>query len=131
MKPELQFSVICDDVRQEKNGKFMFIGVFNTVSGVSFPVVHPVLHIVNQWCSGEGTFRQQSRIIDMENKLVVASPEITFQLKDFYSSHFVISRFQGVVLPCAGQYSVEVLLEGELFRRFPFHILQIQKPQTE
>ena len=28
MIPDLQASLLCDDVRQENNGKFMLIGIF-------------------------------------------------------------------------------------------------------
>jgi len=127
MKPELQYSILCDDVRQESNGKFIFLGAFNTITSPKFPVAHLVLHIANQWCVGEGEFRQQSRIVDPENKALVVSPEIKFMLKDYDASHIVISRFHNVQFSMAGKYSVEVLLDGELFRRFPFHVVSISK----
>ncbi len=125
MKPELQYSILCDDVRQEGNGKFIFLGAFNTIASPQFPVIHQVLHIANQWCVGEGKFRQQSRVVDPDNKALVTSPEITFTLKDYDASHIVISRFHSVQFNSAGKYSVEILLDGELFRRFPFHVVSI------
>lgn len=125
MKPELQYSILCDDVRQEGNGKFIFIGAFNTIASPKFPVTHVVLHIANQWCVGEGEFRQQSRIVDPDNRQIVTSPEVKFTLKDYDASHIVISRFHNVQFSIAGKYSVEVLLNGELFRRFPFHVIAI------
>lgn len=127
MKPELQYSILCDDVRQEKNGKFIFVGVFNVIAVPKFPVLYTAFYIANQWCAGEGSFREQSRIVDEENKLVVSSPDVTFQLKDFLSSHFVISRFERTKFEKPGKYSIEVMLNGELFRRFPFNIVQIEK----
>ncbi len=127
MKPELQYSILCDDVRQEKNGKFMFLGAFNMISVPKLPMVYPMFHVANQWCSGEGEYREQSRIVDEENRVVVASPEIKFVLKDFASGHFVISRFQNIKFERAGKYSVEVVLNGELFRRFPFSVSELKR----
>ena len=127
MKPELQYSILCDDVRQEKNGKFMFVGAFNVIAVPKFPVVYPVFFIANQWCAGDGKFKEQSRMVNEDNQSVVASPEVLFSLKDFNSSHFVISRFQNVKFERPGKYSIEVLLNGELFRRFPFNVMQIKK----
>ena len=127
MKPELQYSILCDDVRQEKNGKFIFIGAFNMIAVPKFPVVHSVFHIVNQWRSGEGEFREASRIVNEENQTVVASPEVSFRLKDFFDSHFVISRFQGVRFDRPGKYAIEVMLNVELFRRFLFQVVQVRK----
>ena len=127
MKPELQYSILCDDVRQERNGKFMFLGAFNRIMSPSLPIVYPMFHVANQWCSGEGEFKEQSRIVDEDNKIIVASPEIIFKLKDFASSHFVISRFQNIKFLRSGKYSVEVILNGELFRRFPFNITELKR----
>ena len=130
MRPELQFSILCDDVRQEKNGKFIFVGTFNLIAVPKFPVLHSVFFIANQWCAGEGEYKEQSRIVDDDNRVVVTSPEITFNLKDFYATHFVISRFHNMKLERPGKYSVEVLLNGELFRRFPFNVIQAKEEAT-
>ncbi len=131
MRPELQFSILCDDVRQEKNGKFLFIGSFNLVAVQKFPVLYSVFHIANQWCAGEGQFKEQSRVVDEDNKVVVASPEVSFKLADFYASHFVISRFERTKFEKPGKYSIEVILNGELFRRFPFNVVQLKKKESE
>ena len=105
----------------------MFLGAFNMISVPKLPVVYPMFHIANQWCSGQGEFKEQSRIVDEDNHVIVASPEITFALKDFTSGHFVISRFQNVKLDRPGKYSVEVMLNGELFRRFPFTVSELKQ----
>jgi len=130
MKPELRCSLLCDDIRQEKSGKFIFVGVFNTVAVAKFPVIYPVFHIVNQWCAGEGKFQEQSRIVNEDNKQVVASPSVSFTLKTFDASHFVISRCQSVKFSSPGKYAVEILLDNELYRRFPFRVVQLQRKQS-
>lgn len=130
MKPELQYSILCDDVRQEGNGKFIFIGAFNTIASSRFPIAHLSLHIANQWCVGEGEFRQQSRVVDPDNKAVVISPEVKFTLRDYNTSHIVISKFQNVQFTSPGRYSVEVLLDGELFRRFPFQVVSMPQKNS-
>ncbi|PIQ87325.1 MAG: hypothetical protein COV74_01145 [Candidatus Omnitrophica bacterium CG11_big_fil_rev_8_21_14_0_20_45_26] len=130
MRPELRCCILCDDVRQEKNGKFIFVGVFNVIGAAKFPMLYPVFHIINQWSAGEGKFREQSRIVNEDNHQVVSSPIITFTLKDFNASHFVISRCQNVKFEAAGKYAIEVLLDGELFRRFPFRVVQSARKQV-
>lgn len=127
MKPELQYSILCDDVRQEKNGKFIFIGAFNLITVQKFPAVYPFFHVSNQWCAGQGDFREQSRIVNEENQLIAESPEVKFNLKDFTSSHIVISRFGGIKFQNPGKYAIEIILNGELFRRFLFNVLQVNK----
>ena len=130
MKPELQYSILCDDVRQERNGKLMFLGAFNLITSQKFPVLYPVFFIANQWCTGVGQFREQSRIVNEENQLVTASPEVTFTLPDFGSGHCVISRFQNVQFERPGKYAIEVVLGGELFRRFPLNVAQAEQAQV-
>jgi len=38
MISDLQSSLICDDVRQERNGKFMLIGLFDAIGSEQFPL---------------------------------------------------------------------------------------------
>ena len=59
MLPDLQSSLICDDVRQERNGKFMLIGLFDAIHAERLPVAFAKMCIVTRWCSGEGTFTQR------------------------------------------------------------------------
>ena len=35
LTPDLQSSLICDDVRQERNGKFILIGLFDMIGNVA------------------------------------------------------------------------------------------------
>jgi len=64
IKPDLQFSILCDNVRREDNGKMMFIGIFEVIKALSFPVRHHELFIVNRWIKGIGSFVEKTRIID-------------------------------------------------------------------
>ena len=37
LTPDLQASLLCDDVRQERNGKFILIGIFAGLIVPAFP----------------------------------------------------------------------------------------------
>ena len=63
MIPDLQSSILCDDVRQERNGKFILIGLFDAIGVPKFPVIFHRICVVNRWCSGEGDFLQRSRFV--------------------------------------------------------------------
>jgi len=73
MIPDLQSSLICDDVRQERNGKFMLIGLFDAIHAERLPVAFAKMCLVTRWCSGEGTFTQRSRIVHPDQKTVLAA----------------------------------------------------------
>jgi len=119
IEPALLYSVLCDDVRREENGKFILIGLFETVGTRNFPAVHPALFVVNGWVGGAGTFRQSSRILDPDGEELERDPETLFQLPDLKARHTVIARFADLELTRPGAYSVEVLLNGDLKVRYP------------
>ena len=132
VKPTLLFSVLCDDIRREHNGKFILIGLFETIGTKKFPAVHSTLYIMNCWIGGLGLFRQRSRIISKEGKVLAEDKETTFTLKNLKSKHRVIARFNNLKFETPGEYSIEVLLNGELKIRYPLlikKILQENPPQ--
>jgi len=125
IQPTLLFSILCDDVRREDNGKFMLIGLFETVGAKNFPAIHPALYIMNCWIGGMGAFKQRSRILNKDGSILAEDKETTFQLKDLKAKHRIIARFNNLKFDTAGEYSIEVLLNGELKIRYPLLIKKI------
>lgn len=120
IKPNLQFSVLCDDVRREDNGKFMLIGLFEAISAKKFPAKHPALFVANRWCKGEGAFTQKIRIVNSkDNSLIFQTDEQAFDLADIDRHHTLMSRFNNLIFPNPGKYWLEVLLDGELVINYP------------
>lgn len=126
IKPDLQFSVLCDDIRREENGKFILIGLFEAVNSKRFPATHPVLFIINRWCKGEGSFRQKLRIVNSKDKgIVFETDDQSFELVDIDRHHTLVSRFNNLVFPNPGKYWVEVLLDGELVLNYPIMLKEM------
>ncbi|MFH1478142.1 MAG: hypothetical protein ABIG92_00020 [Candidatus Omnitrophota bacterium] len=120
IKPDLQFSIVCDSIRREDNGKLMFIGIFEVIGAKKFPARHHQLFIANRWIKGTGVFNEKTRVMNLkDNKLVVETREVNFELKSMESAHTVISKFINVVFPEPGKYQVEVLLNDEVLRSYP------------
>ena len=131
IKPNLQFSVLCDDVRREDNGKFILIGLFEAINAKIFPATHAALFVVNRWCKGSGTFTQKIRIVNPKDKsLIFQTDEQTFELVDIDRHHTLISRFNNLVFPNAGKYWVEVLLDGELVINYPIILNEAKEQQA-
>ncbi|MBI2871280.1 MAG: hypothetical protein HYY14_06180 [Candidatus Omnitrophica bacterium] len=132
MLPDLLFSVLCDEVRREHNGKFILIGLFEVIGTHTLPAVHPKLTVVNRWAGGTGEYKQQIRIISGENDAVIArDKEVGFTLKDTRRSHTVVSVFQGLRFERSGTYWVETLLMGELKLRYPFEVVVVAQKQSK
>ncbi|MFH1854780.1 MAG: hypothetical protein ABH815_05655 [Candidatus Omnitrophota bacterium] len=125
IKPDLQFSIICDSIRREDNGKMMFIGIFEVIGAKAFPARHNELFIANRWIKGSGRFKEKTRIINSrDNKVVVETKEVEFELRDITHAHTVISKFISITFPEPGKYQVEVLLNGDVLRYYPVILAQ-------
>ncbi len=128
MLPDLQSSLICDDVRQERNGKFMLIGLFDAIHAERLPVAFAKMCIVTRWCSGEGTFTQRSRILHPDQKTVLAeSKDVQVQLPSPEAAATSIELFININFPTEGTYWVEVLLDGDLKIRYPLRVNRIER----
>ena len=125
IKPDLQFSIVCDSIRREDNGKMMFIGIFEVIGARTFPATHHELFIANRWIKGMGSFTEKARITNLkDNKVVVETRDVNFELKGIESSHTVISKFVNIVFHEPAAYQVEILLNGEVVRYYPLIVTQ-------
>jgi len=127
IRPNLQFSVVCDDVRREDNGKFMLIGIFEAINAAEFPAKHHTLFVANRWCKGEGEFTQKIRMIDAgTKKIVFQTDDQPFRLADIDTHHTIISRFNNLLFEAPGKYWVEIFLNNELVLNYPIMLKQME-----
>ena len=132
IKPNLQFSVLCDDVRREDNGKFILIGLFEAINSRKFPTTHPTLFVVNRWCKGEGSYIQKIRIVNSKDKAIVFQTDgQPFELRDIDSHHTLISKVNNVAFQAPGKYWVEILLDDDLVLNYPIILKEMaNEPRT-
>jgi hypothetical protein len=120
MIPDLQSSLLCDDVRQEANGKFILIGLFDVLAVQSFPAVIQRICIVNRWCCGEGDFQQRSRVLGADGVTVLMEgKDVPVKLPDNEATATCVEFFMNVRVETEGSYWVEILLDGDLKIRYP------------
>jgi len=121
--PDLQSAILCDDVRQERNGKFILIGLFDAIVIPQLPVRYPRLFMVSRWCSGEGEFIQHSRILkpDMSTTLVEGQ-KIPVRLPSPEATATNVEVFLNVEFRDEGTHWVEILLDGDLKIRYPLRV---------
>ena len=118
--PDLQSSLLCDDVRQEKNGKFILIGLFDAIGVPTFPAGFQRLCLVNRWCCGQGVFEQRSRILNPDGDTpVVEGKAVRVQLPSSEATATSVEFFLNVRFETPGTYWIEILLDGNLKLRYP------------
>lgn len=132
MIPDLQASLLCDDVRQERNGKFILIGIFEGLVVTQLPAAFHRICLVNRWCCGEGTFTQRSRIVAPDGRTVVCEgQQIPITLNGQEQNATSVEVFVNLRLAVEGTHWVEVLLEQQLRMRYPLHVRKVPPPQQQ
>ena len=132
MSPDLQSSLICDDVRQERSGKFILIGLFDAIALPRYPATFQRLCIVNRWCCGEGTFVQRSRLLAPDQiKTVAESKPVNVKLPDTQATATCIEFFLNVRFDAPGTYWIEIMLENQLKLRYPLRAAIVKQPPQQ
>jgi len=127
MIPDLQASLLCDDVRQERNGKFILVGVFDVIAVPAFPAVFQRVCVVNRWCCGLGEFGQQSRIVAPDGGTVIEGKEVRIRLPDSEATATSVEFFLNVRFEAEGTYWVEVAIDGDLKLRYPLKARKVTR----
>jgi hypothetical protein len=128
IEPDLLYTVLCDEVRREDNGKWILLGLFEQITTAEFPATHPTCCIVNKWCNGQGNYTQQTRFIDEDDRVLLQSDALAFDLSDLDATFTAVQMFSGLTLERAGKIWVEILLNGELKQRYPLRVQTITRP---
>jgi hypothetical protein len=126
--PDLQCSLVCEEVRQEANGNFFIIGVINYLRVPQLPVVVGRLCIFNRWTAGIGQFNQTIRLTAPDQSTVLRRAEMKFDLTDAAAHTTNIMFFGNVDIKTAGTYFMEVLVDDVMKLRYPVPVILAPPP---
>jgi len=127
--PDLQCSLVCEEIRQEVNGSFFLIGVINFIRVPKLPVVALRLFVFNRWTAGVGQFTESVRLMSPDQTTVLRKAEVKFALKDAALSATNVTVLQQVELKTAGAYFIEVLVDDVMKLRYPLPIILAPPPE--
>src|SRR5271156_5864814 len=105
--PDLQASLMCEDVKQEATGNFFLVGVINLIRVPQLPVVAGRLCVFNRWTAGIGQFTETVRLIAPDQTTVLRKAEVKFPLKDAALHATNITVFGQLEFKTAGTYFIE------------------------
>jgi hypothetical protein len=126
--PDLQCSLMCEDIRQEATGNFILVGVINFIRVPQLPVVALKLNIFNRWTAGVGQFVENTRLIAPDQTTVLRKGEVKFALQDAALHATNVSVFGQVEFKTAGTYFVEVLVDDVMKLRYPIPVIHTPPP---
>jgi len=133
--PDLQASLLCEEVRQEANGNFFLIGVVNFIRVPQLPIVAGRLCVFNRWTAGLGQFTENIRLIAPDQTTVLRKAEMKFELRDPALHATNVMVFGQVEFKAAGNYFIEVMVDDVMKLRYPVPLIHAppqpgQNPQN-
>jgi len=128
--PDLQCSVVCEDVRQEINGNFILAGVVSLIRVPKLPVVAFRLFVFNRWTAGVGKFLEAVRLVGPDQATVLRKGQTQFALDNPAQNMTNVTLFAQVQLPAQGVYFIEVLVDDVMKLRYPLPVVLVQ-PQGQ
>ncbi|MGA4645651.1 DUF6941 family protein [Limisphaera sp. 4302-co] len=129
--PDLQCSLLCEDVRQEVTGSFILVGVLNFIRVPQLPVVALKLAVFNRWTAGVGQFIESTRLVAPDQTTVLRKGEVRFALQDPNHHATNVTLFGQVEFKTAGVYYVEVLVDEVMKLRYPVPVIHTPPPQPQ
>jgi len=127
--PDLQASLLCEEVRQEVNGNFFMIGVLGVVRVPQVPIVAMKLCVFNRWTAGIGAFLENVRLMAPDQTTLIRQGQVKFVLQDPAHHATNVTVFGQVEFATAGEYFVEVLVDDVMKLRFAVPVVVVPPPQ--
>jgi len=133
--PDLQCSLVCEQVRREANGNFFLIGVMDGLILPKFPIVVPALCVFNRWTSGMGQFVCSLRLVAPDQTSLVQKGDVKFEMQDPNRNATTLLILQRIQFQEPGLYFIEVSVDDVMKVRYPIPVLappeSVRKPAGE
>ena len=126
--PDLQSSLVCQDVRQEANGNLILIGIMQFIPVPELPIAAAQILVFNRWCAGLGQFTDTVRLIAPDSTTVLAKTDLKFGLQHAHACATNVNILRNIEFKTAGVHYVEVLIDDVLKLRYP---LPVAIPQRQ
>lgn len=129
--PDLQCSLLCEEIRQEITGNFFLIGVINVIRVPQLPVVASRLSVFNRWTAGVGRFTETTRLVAPDQSTVISKGQVKFELQDAGLHVTNFTFFTQVEFKTPGTYFVEVLVDDVMKLRYPVPVILVPQPNAQ
>jgi hypothetical protein len=126
--PDLQASLLAEDIRQEASGNFILVGIIGYIHVPQLPAVALKLCVFNRWTAGIGNFSELVRLIAPDGKTVLRESKTTFALPS--PNHHITNGtlFAQPRFETAGVYYIEVHVDEVLKIRYPVPVTLVTPP---
>ncbi len=134
--PEVHVAVLCDDVRQEVNGKLSLMGLFTdfNVSNYQQPLPKFTVFVrLGFHSQGRRTLKLEARSHEGDFGVGFQGPIEANNQTDGYQQYIadVNFVFENVKIPREGLYSVDVSVDDHVVVQIPFVVKTEKPPVTQ
>ncbi|MBU6402652.1 MAG: hypothetical protein KGS61_20215 [Verrucomicrobia bacterium] len=129
--PDLQCSLLCEEIRQEVNGNFILIGVIGLIRVPQLPVTALKLCVFNRWAAGVGGFNESVRLVGPDQTTVIRQSQVKFLLQDGAHHATNVTVFGQIEFARAGVYYLEVLVDDVMKLRVPLPVVVVPPPAAD
>lgn len=130
---EVQVATLCDSAI-EKDGKLYVWGTFDTICADRVPIMHPQCAFAMRICfqpGDEGDHQLVIRFIDDDGKpkfeLPPARLHVELPKDGYFLTRNQVLNIKGLPFERVGQYSLDVLVDGEMLARIPLRVVLVEK----
>lgn len=131
---DTQVAVICD-YAADYQGKLCIQGAFDTLFTRQFPVVHPNCALAIRLCLlpgdagdhkiGISIVDQDGKALDEERMPIVGDLNVAMPENATFLTRNLIMNFQGLQFEKAGDYSIDLTMDGEIISRTPLRLVLV------
>ncbi len=129
--PDLQCSLLCEEVRQEVTGNFILIGIIAYIQVPQLPITALKLCVFNRWTAGVGQFTEIVRLIAPDGSTILRQSQVKFALQDAVQNATNVTVFGQIKFETAGVYTVEVLVDDVMKLRYPVPLTIVQRQGSQ
>ena len=129
--PDLQCSLMCEEIRREANGNFFIIGIIDYIRVPQVPVTAFKLSVFNRWTAGVGRFTESVRLIAPDQVTLIRKSEVKFELQDAALHSTNVTVFGQVEFKSPGSYYIEVLVDDVMKLRYPVPLIIVPPGQAQ
>ena len=126
--PDLQCSLLCEDIRQEVTSNLILIGVLQLIRVPQLPVTAFKICVVNRWTAGVGQFTESFRLLAPDQTTVLRKGDSKFALQDANQAQTNVTFLTQVEFATPGVYFVEILVDDVMKLRYPLPVIVVPQP---
>ncbi len=134
---DVQVAALCDSAA-DYNGKLCLLGVFDTIGVRQLPAVHPHCSIAVRivfHTGEEGRHQLKLTLIDEDGRNLLPNippPNLDVRMPEhmYFASSNLVFNLQGMKFEKAGNYSIDISVDGKIIARIPLQVVLLKQQQA-